>query len=82
MRVLTKAQHDAFWRSGFLMLEDAVTPAQLAGLTRDFDGWVAESKGHKASYGQIVDGRPRFDLHPDHSAARPQLRRVNAPCDV
>jgi len=82
MRVLTKAEFDAFWRDGYLMLEDAVSPAALASLRRDFDGWVAESQRHAKPYGEIVDGRPRFDVHPDHSAEKPQLRRVNAPCDV
>jgi ectoine hydroxylase-related dioxygenase (phytanoyl-CoA dioxygenase family) len=82
MPTLIKAQIDEFWRNGVLMLENAVTPAQLAGLRRDFAGWVEESRHHANSYDAIIDGRPRFDLHPDHTAAKPQLRRVNAPCDV
>ena len=30
MRTLSREQHDAFWRDGYLMAADAVTPAQLA----------------------------------------------------
>lgn len=81
-KVLTPAQVEAFRRDGVLVVEDAVTPAQLAALRGDFDRWVEESRGHAASYGETVDGRPRFDLEPAHSAARPGLRRVNAPVDV
>ena len=81
-KVLTAEQVAAFDRDGFLVVEDAVTPAQLAALRDDFQGWVEESRGHAESYGDTLDGRPRFDLEPGHSAARPGLRRVNAPVDV
>ena len=30
MAVLSKEQVDAFWRDGYLVVSDAVTPAQLA----------------------------------------------------
>lgn len=82
MRTLTKAQYDAFWRDGYLMLEDVVSPEQLAALKRDFAGWVEESRKQTAPYGAMLDGRPRFDVQPGHSGSKPQLRRVNAPCDV
>ena len=32
MSVLSREQFDAFWRDGYLMVENAVTPAQLAAL--------------------------------------------------
>lgn len=81
-KVLTPAQVDAFERDGVLVVEDAVTPQQLAALRGDFARWVEESRGHAESYGETVDGRARFDLEPGHTAARPGLRRVNAPVDV
>ena len=37
---------------------------------------------HTAAYGTSVDGRPRFDLQPGHSAEHPALRRVQAPSEV
>jgi phytanoyl-CoA hydroxylase len=64
------------------VVEDAVTPGQLAALRGDFERWVEESRAQTESYGETVDGRARFDLEPAHSAARPALRRVNAPVDV
>jgi phytanoyl-CoA hydroxylase len=82
MASLSAAQIERFRADGVLVVEDAVTPAQLAALRRDFAGWVEASRAHDAPFGQMVDGRPRFDLEPGHSAARPALRRVNAPIDI
>ncbi len=82
MSVLTPAEVEAFRRDGWLLLKDAVSPAQLAALQRDFAAWVEESRQHSTPYGQILDGRPRFDLEAGHSADHPALRRVNAPTEV
>lgn len=82
MPALTDAKKDSFWRDGYLMAPDAVTAAELAALRRDFDAWVEESRGHAQNYGQMIDGRSRFDLEPGHSAGQPALRRVNSPVEV
>ena len=83
MAVLTQAQKDAFWRDGYLMVEDAVTPKQLAALRGEIVGWVEQSRGHTAPFGPpTVDGRPRFDMGAEHSAAKPALRRINNPSDI
>ena len=82
MTTLTEQEIETFRRDGILLMEDAVTPAQLAGLRRDFDAWVEESRDHAAAYGEMTDGRPRFDLEPGHSAERPALRRAAAPTDI
>lgn len=81
-KVLTPAQVETFQRDGVLVVEDAVTPQQLAALRDDFARWVEESRSQAESYGETVDGRARFDLEPGHAAKRPALRRVNAPVDV
>lgn len=82
MAVLSPEQIETFWRVGALTVENAVSPEQLAALRAQFDAWVEESRGHQAAYGQAVDGRPRFDVEPGHSAESPTLRRVSAPADV
>lgn len=82
MSILTQEQIDAFWRDGVLTVENAVTPEQLAGLKRDFDTWVEESRQQAEPYGETIDGRPRFDLQPGHSEESPALRRVQAPTEV
>jgi len=83
MAALTQEQRDAFWRDGYLMVEDAVTPAQLAALKGEIDGWVEQSRAHATPFGPpTVDGRPRFDMGAEHSAAKPALRRINNPSDI
>ena len=82
MSLLTKAQTEQFWRDGVLVIEDAVSADQLANLRQVFAGWVEESRGHTQDYGETLDGRPRFDLQPGHSAEIPGLRRVQSPEEV
>lgn len=82
MTALTQAQIDSFWENGYLVVEDAVSKEQLSSLKADFNGWVEESRAHDTAYGDTLDGRPRFDLEPGHSADKPALRRVNAPVEV
>ena len=80
--MLTQKQKDQFWREGVLVVEDAVASDQLADLRGVFADWVEESRGHTDDYGETMDGRPRFDLQPGHSAAIPGLRRVQSPEEV
>ena len=81
--MLSKEQVDAFWRDGYIVAEDAVDARQLAALRDTLAGWVEESRAHDAPFGEpTVDGRPRFDLAPEHTAASPALRRVNNPSEI
>jgi ectoine hydroxylase-related dioxygenase (phytanoyl-CoA dioxygenase family) len=82
MQALTEDQKSFFWENGYLMASGAVTAAELAALRRDFNAWVEESRSKTQNYGAMVDGRPRFDLEPGHSATQPALRRVNSPVEV
>ena len=82
MGVLTQEQIDRFWRDGTLIVEGAVTPAQLAALRADFDSWVEESRLQTDDYGETLDGRARFDLEPGHTAETPGLRRVQSPEEI
>ena len=82
MKVLNDRQRERFWSDGYLLVEDAVEPDLLQALQRDFAAWVEESREYVAPYGETIDGRSRFDLEPGHTAARPGLRRVNAPVEV
>jgi len=80
---LTQAQIETFRRDGCLVAEDAVTPAQLAALNAEIARWVEASRAHSAPFGEpTIDGRPRFDMGAEHSAAKPALRRINNPSDV
>ena len=82
MSFLTQEQKDTFWQTGFLVIEDAVTAEELEGLRKVFSRWVEESREYKSDYGETLDGRPRFDLQPGHSAEKPGLRRIQSPEEV
>ena len=82
MSFLTQEQKDTFWETGFLVIEDAVTSEELEELRSEFSRWVEESREYKSDYGETLDGRPRFDLQPGHSAQKPGLRRIQSPEEV
>jgi ectoine hydroxylase-related dioxygenase (phytanoyl-CoA dioxygenase family) len=83
MTTLSQDLIDAFRRDGTIVADGAVTPAQLAALRTAFDGWWEESRNHDRNYGEMIDGRPRFDLQiPGHTRAAPLLRRVNSPTEI
>jgi ectoine hydroxylase-related dioxygenase (phytanoyl-CoA dioxygenase family) len=79
--MLTKDQVEFFEANGHLVVDDVVTPDLLGRLRRDFDLWVEDSRGHDGAYGAAIDGRPRYDVEPGHSAATPALRRVSSPTE-
>ena len=81
-QVLDREQVDRYGRDGYLLLEDALSPWQLARLDAVFEAWVEESGSHDGPYGETFDGRPRFDVEPGHCAERPALRRVASPIEV
>ncbi len=82
MAQLTKQQRDQFWANGYISLENAVTQEQLEAMRGVFSEWIEESKNHDQDYGETLDGRPRFDLEPGHTAQVPALRRVQSPEEV
>lgn len=79
---LSLAEIEAYRADGYAFLPDALTPDQLQGLVDDFARWQDESRAHTEAYGETMDGRPRFDLAPDHGPDRPALRRVTSPVEV
>ena len=80
--MLSAAQKAKFESDGWLLVEEAVTAAQLSALRAQLALWIEESRSHGGAYGELMDGRPRFDLAPEHSRDHPQLRRVNNPSEV
>lgn len=82
MSTLTEDQVQQFWQDGFLVVQDAVDPEQLAALRSVFTEWVEESRTKDADYGETLDGRPRFDLQPGHTAELPGLRRIQSPEEI
>lgn len=79
---LTQSDVDRFRETGCVTLPGAVTDEQLGALRTDLASWVEESQKHMAPFGAMLDGRPRFDLEPGHSAETPGLRRVASPTEL
>jgi len=80
--VLDSEQVASFAEQGYLLLENALTDAQLIALRARFEDWVNESRQFSRSYGQTLDGRARFDVEPGHTSDHPALRRVSSPIEV
>ncbi len=80
--VLSESQRDQFWRDGYLIVEGAIAPQQLAALNRQLDTWIEESRSQVGNFGSTIDGKARFDVEPSHSAERPRLRRVSNPIEI
>ena len=80
--MLTQDQIDFFNDNGYLVVENAISSEQLAALRADFASWVEDSKSHDGAWGEMVNGKPRFDVEKGHSADNPALRRINAPHEV
>lgn len=81
--LLTTQQREFFWDNGWLVVPNAVSPKQLAGLRADFADWTDQSRGHADAWDtDTADGRPRFDMAAGHSAEHPLLRRVNDPIAI
>ncbi len=79
---LGKEQIQFFRKNGYLVVEQAINDELLAKLKQQFKRWVEDSRSHTAAYGETINGKPRFDLEPGHTAETPGLRRVNAPVEV
>ena len=73
----------SFENDGYVLMENAITADQLAALNDQLRHWVDESRQHVSNFGEIMDGRPRFDVEPrTHSPETPALRRISSPIEV
>ncbi|MCS5591870.1 MAG: phytanoyl-CoA dioxygenase family protein [Gammaproteobacteria bacterium] len=79
----TQQQVEQFQRDGFVVIENALSEFQLSAIKADLAKWVEESKQHTQPFGQIQDGRPRFDIEPNtHTSDSPALRRITSPAEI
>jgi ectoine hydroxylase-related dioxygenase (phytanoyl-CoA dioxygenase family) len=72
--VLDQRQRERYFEDGYLVVPGAVPPAWLARLRRVVAEKIEESRGHAVSDDQ-------FDLAPDHTAAKPNIRRLRKAVD-
>jgi phytanoyl-CoA hydroxylase len=52
---LTVSQKDQFWRDGYLIVEQALSPIELESLRSAFSVWVDTSLSHQTDYGETLD---------------------------
>ncbi|HIF89626.1 MAG TPA: phytanoyl-CoA dioxygenase family protein [Candidatus Thioglobus sp.] len=78
-----RQQVKQFQKDGFVVIENALSESQLSAIKADLAKWVEESKQHTQPFGQIQDGRPRFDIEPNtHTSDKPALRRITSPAEI
>lgn len=75
-------QIDQYHEQGYLVVENVLSPEEIALLQNEFDAWVEESRQHAEPWGETLDGRPRFDIESDHSPDHPSVRRVTSPTEI
>jgi len=80
--VLSAAQQKEFWEVGVIVVESAYATEDLEPLRRRHQQWIDESTRHDGPFGEMLDGRPRFDVEPSHRAGAPALRRVASPEEI
>ena len=80
--MLSEAQKAEFWDVGVIMVESAYSAEDLEPLRRQHQQWIDESRQYQGPFGEMLDGRPRFDVEPGHSAGTPALRRVASPEEI
>jgi ectoine hydroxylase-related dioxygenase (phytanoyl-CoA dioxygenase family) len=80
--MLSEKQKSEFRENGVIVVKSAYSNAELEPLRLQHRRWIEESRQHDAPFGEMLDGRPRFDVEPGHSAASPALRRVASPEEI
>ncbi|MCC7273135.1 MAG: phytanoyl-CoA dioxygenase family protein [Alphaproteobacteria bacterium] len=73
-RALSQAQREAYFRDGYLLLERIVPMAIIETLRATTALMIERSR-------TVTRSDAVWDLENGHSAARPRLRRLSAPCD-
>jgi hypothetical protein len=80
--MLSEAQKSGFWEDGVVVVDSAYSPNELEPLRVQHRRWIDESRQHEGPFGEMLDGRPRFDVELRHSASAPALRRVASPEEI
>ena len=71
--MISQIMSPALRMTAMLLMDNAITADQLAALNDQLRRWVDESRQHVSNFGEIMDGRPRFDVEPrTHSPETPR----------
>jgi ectoine hydroxylase-related dioxygenase (phytanoyl-CoA dioxygenase family) len=80
--MLNESQKSEFRENGVVVVQSALSAEDLQPLRRQHQQWIEESRQHAGPFGEMLDGRPRFDVEPGHSAEQPALRRIASPEEI
>jgi ectoine hydroxylase-related dioxygenase (phytanoyl-CoA dioxygenase family) len=70
--MLTREQVQSYRRDGYLLVENVLSPSELATVRRVTDDLVAASAA-------VTDHDQVYDLEPTHTAGAPRVRRIKEP---
>ena len=71
-RVLDRAQREAYFADGYILIEGLIPEEWLARLRAVTDEFVEKSRG-------VAESDDVFDLSPEHRPERPMIRRLKEP---
>jgi len=74
-KLLTQADREKYFRDGYVGAPALTDSPWIERLNEVTAGYIEESRSVEPG------GDRRFDLEPNHSAAEPRIRRLNAPID-
>ena len=80
--MLSESQKSEFWKNGVVVVESALSAEDLKPLRQQHQQWIEESRQYTGPFGEMLDGRQRFDVEPGHSAEQPALRRIASPEEI
>lgn len=80
--MLNKAQIETYQKDGFVVVPQVISNDKIQAMKAELDKWIEESKSQKENYGNMPNGKARFDLEKGHSFENPKLRRVANPVDI
>jgi phytanoyl-CoA hydroxylase len=80
--MLNESKKSEFWENGVVVVESALSAEALKPLREQHRQWIEESRQYTGPFGEMLDGRPRFDVEPGHNADSPALRRIASPEEI
>jgi len=79
---ITATELETYRTTGYLLVRSLISPDVIRALVDEVARWTDASRDHLENFGELPNGKPRFEVEPGHSRSVPRLRRVANPCDL
>lgn len=79
---ITATELETYRTTGYLVVRSLISPDDIRALIDEVDRWTDASRDHPESFGELQNGKPRFEVESGHSRTVPRLRRIANPCDL